>query len=128
MKDKTKSAIGQRVKTARKHRKRSQQWLADEVNVRQSSVSEWEREANNPSTNNLVSISKSLGVSYQWLATGDGPMELSIYEPVIVHIAEPIHQSEDELARQELLQLFDALPRSRRSVLLEFMRGWVKAK
>lgn len=128
MKDRKKGEIGQRIKIARKFRKRSQQWLADEVNVRQSSVSEWEREANNPSTNNLVSISKCLSVSYQWLATGDGPMELTVYEPVIVHIAEPIHQSEEELARQELLKLFDALHRSRRAVLLEFMRGWVEGK
>ena len=128
MKNEIKGEIGRRIKIARKYRNRSQQWLADELGLAQVSVSGWERGANNPSTTNMVAISKYLDINYQWLATGADPMELTVYEPVVVHVAAPIHQSEDDLAKQELLTLFDALPRTRRSVLLEFVRGWVGLK
>ena len=66
--------IGNRIKFARAARKRSQQWLADEVGVTQSSVSEWETIKTDPATENLKRIAKVLDVDFEWLATGRGEM------------------------------------------------------
>ena len=118
--------IGNRIKSARAARKRSQQWLADEVGVTQSSVSEWETIKTDPATENLKRIAKVLDVDFEWLATGRGEMEMQ-YRPVAMKTAEPmaIYPSYSEEQR-EFLALFDKLPRGKREVLLTFMRDWVK--
>ena len=68
--------IGNRIKAARKFRKHSQAWLAEEVGVTQSSVQQWEAGKSEPTTNNLSLIAQSLSVSFEWLATGFGTMYL----------------------------------------------------
>ena len=50
-----------------------------------------------------------------------------VYQPVRINTAEPLPKYEiysDE--QREFLALFDKLPRSKREVLLTFMRDWVK--
>ncbi|OQS32469.1 helix-turn-helix domain-containing protein [Chromobacterium haemolyticum] len=116
--------IGSRIKAARKARKRSQEWLASETGVNQSSVSQWEKGLTEPATNNLSRIAQVLRISYDWLATGRGDMELS-YTPVAASVAEPMPVDQD-LA--ELVALFEQLPRARRQTLLQFMRDWINVK
>ena len=118
--------IGNRIKLARKARKKSQEWLAEEIGVRQTSVSAWERGSSDPATENTSRVAQVLDVSFEWLATGKGEMEIQ-YRPVAMKTAEPmpIYSSYSEEQR-EFLALFDKLPRGKREVLLTFMRDWVK--
>lgn len=118
--------IGNRIKLARKARKKSQEWLAEEIGVRQTSVSAWERGSSDPATENMSRVAQVLDVSFEWLATGKGEMEIQ-YRPVAMKTAEPmpIYSSYSEEQR-EFLALFDKLPRGKREVLLTFMRDWVK--
>lgn len=118
--------IGNRIKLARKARKKSQEWLAEEIGVRQTSVSAWERGSSDPATENMSRVAQVLDVSFEWLATGKGEMEMQ-YRPVAMKTAEPmaIYPSYSEEQR-EFLALFDKLPRGKREVLLTFMRDWVK--
>ncbi|WP_158300744.1 helix-turn-helix domain-containing protein [Chromobacterium sp. ATCC 53434] len=112
--------MGQRIKMARRARKRSQDWLGAEVGVNQSSVSQWEHGQTEPTSENLSRIADVLRISYEWLATGRGEMELS-FSPVELHIAEPLLDDD----QRELLALFEQLPRGKRSILMQFMRDWI---
>lgn len=119
--------IGNRIKSSRALRKRSQQWLADEIGVKQSSVSEWETGKSGLTTENLSRIAQVLDVNFEWLAKGTGEMTGMVYRParVVMSEAMPEYNSYTEEQR-EFLRLFDALPRSKRETLLTFMREWVK--
>ena len=66
--------IGNRIKLARKHRKRSQAWLAEQVGVHQTSVTQWETGRTDPTTENLSRIANELNVNFEWLAKGTGTM------------------------------------------------------
>lgn len=118
--------IGNRIKLARTASRKSQEWLAEEVGVRQTSVSAWERGAKDPATENLSRVAQALNVNFEWLATGRGEMELQ-YQPARVVLAEsmPEYNSYTEEQR-EFLRLFDALPKGKREVLLTFMKEWCK--
>ena len=118
--------IGNRIKIARTKRDKKQEWLAEEIGVRQTSVSAWERGKKDPTTENMSRVAQVLDVSFEWLATGKGEMEV-IYQPVRINTAEPLPKYEIYSEEQrEFLALFDKLPRSKREVLLTFMRDWVK--
>lgn len=173
--------IGQRIKSARKLRQRSQKWLAEEVGVTQSSVSEWETGKSGLTVENLSALAKVLDVNFEWLATGrvedslsDGATgilptrgapatpvvgtpggtpggmsmvgedgievtalgliqieksESNYLEPAKIALTEPmpIYSSYTE-EQLEFLRLFDALPKSKREVLLTFMRDWINLK
>lgn len=215
--------IGQRIKSARKLRQRSQKWLAEEVGVTQSSVSEWETGKSGLSTANLSSLAEVLDVNFEWLATGRGEMDtpahtmsyklinpstpvspietrseplnipieatrerksaanyaqkkildelikkqtkqqnhaevtgakitkfpVEIYSPEKLSLMKQLHRSYIVRSNQvrssqtrlnkkssnyyteeqrEFLRLFDALPKSKREVLLTFMRDWINLK
>ena len=119
--------IGNRIKIARKHRGRSQEWLAEEIGVRQTSVSAWERGISDPTTENLSRIAQLLDASFEWLATGKGQMTGIVYEPARVVQSEALPEYNNHSEEQrEFLRLFDKLPKSKREILLTFMREWIK--
>lgn len=122
--------IGQRIKSARTLRKRSQSWLAEEVGVKQSSVSEWETGKSGLTTENLARIAQVLDISFEWLAKGTGEMTVQnkgLYQPARVVLAESMPEYSSYTEEQhEFLRLFDALPKGKREILLTFMREWVK--
>lgn len=110
--------IGNRIKTARKFRKHSQTWLAEEVGVTQSSVQQWEAGKSEPTTNNLSLIAQALAVSFEWLATGSGVML-----PLAQHFGEiEKRRSNEDL---ELLELIKRLPRNKRQSLITFLKVWL---
>lgn len=123
---KLRRVIGARIKEARQFRGKTQKWLADEVGIKQSSVSAWEVCKTDPSTDNLSTIARVLQVNFEWLATGNGPMEGLEYTPVAFRVSEPKPALDEDA--QELLTLFGELPKSKRKVLLAFVRGWVNTK
>ena len=66
-----------RLIKARRERKLSQQSLADLIGTSRSALAQWETEISRPSLENLRKISESLGVSFEWIATGRGNQYIS---------------------------------------------------
>lgn len=63
-------------------RQGSQAWLADQIGAHVTSVSDWERGANQPSARHLRSIAGALGVSVESLYAGDEDEEESAMAPI----------------------------------------------
>lgn len=67
------STLGDRIKSERKTKKLTQEELGKLVGVGKSSVSQWESGlTKNMDGTNMVLTAKALGVSPDWLATGEG--------------------------------------------------------
>ena len=69
---------GQRIKQAREAlkartggRQGSQAWLAGQIGAHVTSVSDWERGANQPSARHLRNIASALGVTVETLMDGE---------------------------------------------------------
>ena len=117
--------IGKRIKLARQLRKKSQSWLSQEIGVTQSSISEWETGNTDPTTDNLSRVATVLNVNFEWLAKGTGTMEGANDESTT--LAEPRTPYEIYSTEQrELMTLFEKLPKNKRKVLMDFMRGWLE--
>ena len=110
--------IGQRIKLARYRRNRSQKWLAIELGITQTSVSDWERSQNSPSLENLVALSLLLDVSFEWLGTGRGSMLIG--NPDIEYEAIPIIPPISP-EWQETLPGIAELPQDQRDELRRFI-------
>ncbi|OSI20417.1 helix-turn-helix transcriptional regulator [Neisseria dumasiana] len=117
--------IGNRIKLARVARGKSQQWLAQEIGVRQTSVSAWERGFSDPTVDNMSRVSQVLNVNFEWLAKGTGTMEGANDESAT--LAEPRTPYEIYSTEQrELMTLFEKLSKNKRKVLMDFVRGWLE--
>lgn len=67
-----------RIRLARRHAGLTQVALARAVGVQRSAVSHWESTTGkNPSVNHLREIALIAGVSFEWLSTGRGSMQIS---------------------------------------------------
>ncbi|MDF7676804.1 helix-turn-helix transcriptional regulator [Neisseriaceae bacterium ESL0693] len=119
--------IGNRIKRARKLRQRSQEWLSEEVGVRQSSVSGWETGKTDPTTENMSRIAQVLDVNFEWLAKGTGLMtgipDVNKATPMQEPAGAYQYYTKEEL---ELMSLLDALPKSKRQAMIEFIKGWLR--
>lgn len=116
--------IGNRIKFARRARFKSQQWLAEEIGVHQTSVTQWETGKTDPTTENLSRIAIALNASFEWLAKGVGEMDSpdrpsELKEP-------PAGYNLQTAEQRELLALFDRLSKSKREVLMNFVRDWIE--
>jgi transcriptional regulator with XRE-family HTH domain len=67
-----------RIRQCRRLAGWSQAGLATATGVRRSAVAQWEKASHgtSPSIGHLVDIALATGVSFEWLATGRGPMRL----------------------------------------------------
>ncbi|MDD2867720.1 helix-turn-helix domain-containing protein [Neomegalonema sp.] len=54
--------------------KRSGSWLGRQLGVAGSTVNDWLRGDSEPVLSNLIKSAETLGISVQWLATGEGSM------------------------------------------------------
>jgi transcriptional regulator with XRE-family HTH domain len=67
-----------RIRLARRHAGMSQAKLAEAIGVQRSAVSHWESpQGKNPSVDHLRAVAMVSGVTFEWLATGRGKMQLS---------------------------------------------------
>jgi transcriptional regulator with XRE-family HTH domain len=67
-----------RIRLARRHAGMSQAKLAAAIGVQRSAVSHWESpQGKNPSVDHLRTVAMVAGVTFEWLATGRGKMQLS---------------------------------------------------
>ena len=68
--------IGARIKQARERIGMSQTRLAELLGVTRSACSQWESAGGtSPKRDRLEEIARLLGVNYEWLATGGGPIQ-----------------------------------------------------
>ena len=63
--------IGNRISELRKAKGYTQEYIADQLGVSRQAVSKWEQDQSSPDTGNLIALSKLLGTSVEYLATGD---------------------------------------------------------
>lgn len=66
------AALGARLKLARETRKMSIGELADLIGVKRQAVSHWENGKAEPGAAKLYKAAKHLGVTVEWLITGEG--------------------------------------------------------
>ena len=67
-----------RIRLARRHSGLSQAKLAEAIGVQRSAVSHWESpQGKNPSVDHLRTMALVTGVTFEWLATGRGKMQIS---------------------------------------------------
>lgn len=106
-------AIGNRIKEAREAANLKKTQLARLVGVTKGAVGNWEAEGRAaPSTENLAKIASALNVSFEWLATGRGPMRL----------AEAAAKTGPAVLEQELLAQFRRQPARRKTAIIELLK------
>lgn len=67
-----------RIRLARRQAGMSQAKLAEAIGVQRSAVSHWESpQGKNPSVDHLRAVAMVAGITFEWLATGRGKMQLS---------------------------------------------------
>lgn len=113
----TKNTIGERIRARRKELKLTQKSLAKALKLSDVSISQWERDDSEPTGKNLFALTTVLKCSPTWILYGDedkAPEEITD-QPVVL----------DE-KKQELLDLFDALPESEQDALLMQVRSRVE--
>lgn len=64
--------IGERITLARKEKNISQAKLAELIGVTRGSCGHWEQNSSMPSVENLIRLSITLEVGFEWLTTGRG--------------------------------------------------------
>ncbi len=74
--------IGERIAQLRREQKLSQEEVAEALFVSRQAVSKWENDQSSPDTENLIALSKLLGVDVEYLATGNAQLEQPEPPPV----------------------------------------------
>jgi repressor LexA len=69
--------VGQRIKTARKHRRLNQEELSGRLGIHRNSLVRYEHGERGVDVELLVRIAAQLGVALHWLVTGEGEMDAS---------------------------------------------------
>ena len=89
-------SIGQRIKLARESAGLKQSDLADRAGTQWQQVSRWERDQATPRAKAVRALCDALGVSPQWLLSGEGPMYSSPLEAYARGVPElPSRAAED---------------------------------
>jgi transcriptional regulator with XRE-family HTH domain len=101
--------IGLRIKKARADKGWSQHALALRLGVTAGAVGQWEIGANRPQMRTFEKIAEALGVSRDWLLTGEDERERGI--------AQDVHE-------KRLLQLARQMPADARAVFVSLMENW----
>ena len=74
--------LGYRLKTARLKRGYSLRKLGALIRISAPSISAWETGKANPTFENLSTVADLLAISFEWLCTGKGDMDLIVYEEI----------------------------------------------
>ena len=113
--------IFQRIITARKRSALTQAKLAKLLNITRASCGHWESGISTPSVANLSRLAVALDVSFEWLATGRGEMEIGkrMREENLGYGVESDALLQEQ---QEMHSLFFRLRMDQRAALHDFMR------
>jgi transcriptional regulator with XRE-family HTH domain len=73
------NSLVNRIRLGRRRAALSQSQLAGRLGVQRTAVAQWERKGGSrPSSKNMAQLAVELKVTFEWLATGRGPMELAV--------------------------------------------------
>lgn len=110
--------IGSRVKELRESLNLSQTVFGDRIGVSRDVVNNLERDRVNITDDRLILISKTYGVRYEWLKTGEEPMYPPETDDLLVKVAKVMEgQSE---AKRQLVELICDLPDALLDQLIEY--------
>ncbi len=113
--------IGARIKQARERIGMSQTRLAELLGVTRSACSQWESAGGtSPKRDRLEEIARLLGVNYEWLATGGGPIQRG--ERWSVREGDSTQRLALAADHLEILEIYDRLSPERRHTLVAFLR------
>ncbi|MBT3347064.1 MAG: helix-turn-helix transcriptional regulator, partial [Thiotrichales bacterium] len=107
------SETGKRVAIARKNAGLTQDRLAQLLGVTRGSCGHWEQEINTPSVSNLSRLAIELNVSFEWLATGRGKMEMEL-KGDINDVSKPSYGPEQNFLNSEKIRIIAAYDRGDR--------------
>ena len=74
--------LGHRLRIARLKRGYSLRELGSLIGISAPSISAWETGKANPTFENLSTVADLLAISFEWLCTGKGDMDLIVYEEI----------------------------------------------
>ena len=89
------NTLGSRIRYARKQKGITQLDFEREVGISSGNLSQIENDKVNPTASKLLDIRRMLGVSIDWLLTGEGDMILGNHSEAIPR--SPWHLTEDQL-------------------------------
>ena len=114
--------LADRIRIARRKAGLSQSQAAQVLAVHRGTVGHWERGAGHQPTNaNLMQLAVLVAVSYEWLATGRGSMQVSSIEDEVAALRlDCFAQSDGE---EQLLLAFRKLPEHKRNAIVELARS-----
>ncbi len=69
--------LGERIKNYRQKLKLSQEELAEKINVSRQAITKWENDSGIPDIDNLISLSKIMGISLDELVMGEKENDIS---------------------------------------------------
>lgn len=113
--------LSSRVRHARRLSQLTQAALAKVVHVGPSAVAQWELpQGTSPTIEHLAAIAVLSGVTFEWLATGRGPVALTDHEtPAIDATSFATDQIEDRL-----LTAFRRVPSRKREAFVRWMEDF----
>ncbi len=115
-------SLGGRIRYARQRIGWSQAKLAERLGVTTSAVGHWERaNGHQPSTENLIEISRHLSIRLEWLAVGEGRV---CAQSTVDHRPDAYGLSDQEAA---LVKRFQELSAPSRALLSQFLETLVAA-
>ena len=104
----------ERLKQLRAARGVSQKEMADRLNVKQATVSLWEKGTRQPSRTALAVIAREFGVSLEWLIDGSCAMDST----------PPTDDAEDPLLHTAL-DVFRRLPKDAQKTTNKVLQQWL---
>lgn len=111
-------SLAERIRLARRKSGLSQMNLALRCGVQRSAVANWEApNGASPAVNNLIQLASVTSVSFEWLATGRGCMQLAPAEDMEVAAGDPLRDPHE----QRLVSAFRASSARMRTNILELV-------
>ena len=87
--------LGNHLAELRKKHGYSQEDLADKLDISRQAISKWENGESDPSTENLIALSKLYGVSLDELVGNVKPVE-NDDEPIVPEVIDPEHEDDGD--------------------------------
>lgn len=101
-----KEEIGQKIKILRKTRGLTQQQLADKLNVKRATISNYEIGRRSPHIKELELIAEALGVGLDYFGVGDGNDVIDLIARAKVLFESDIPAEEKQQAYKEIMKLY----------------------
>lgn len=71
------NTVGSRIKFRRRQLKLTQKDVAEYLGISASAVTQWERDATDPASDNLLKLAQVLSCSPEWIMSGEGEIDAS---------------------------------------------------